>query len=76
MVFLPAPAALGEGFGPSLLHDGLTEAVVGLLRGDEVDARVVMLGVIPVEVPGEVGHVNGDRTAKTTPRDVRVSGAG
>ena len=29
---------------------------MGLLRGDEVDARVVMLGVIPVEVPGEVGH--------------------
>ena len=56
LVFLPAPAALGEGFSPSLLHDGLPLAVVGLLRGDEVDARVVMLGVVPVEVPGEVGH--------------------
>jgi len=56
LVLLPAPAALGEGFGPPLLHDGLTQAVVGLLRGDEVDGRVVMLGVIPVEVPGEVGH--------------------
>jgi 3-mercaptopyruvate sulfurtransferase SseA len=39
LVFLPAPAALGEGFGPSVLHDGLPLAVVGLLRGDEVDAR-------------------------------------
>ena len=29
---------------------------MGLLRGDEVDARVVMLGVVPVEVPREVGH--------------------
>jgi len=56
LVFLPAPAALGEGFGPSILHDGLPLAVVVLLRGAEVDARVEMLGVVPVKVPGEVGH--------------------
>ncbi len=29
---------------------------MGLLRGDEVDARVVMLGVVPAEVPREVGN--------------------
>jgi hypothetical protein len=52
LVFLPAPAALGNGFGPSLVHDGLTSAVVGLLRGDEVDTRAEMLGVVPAEVPG------------------------
>jgi hypothetical protein len=55
-VFLPAPAALGEGFNPALLHDGLPFAFVVLLRGDEVDALLVMLDVVPVEVPGEVGH--------------------
>ncbi len=56
MVFLPAPSALGEGFDPSLIHGGLPLAVVGLLRNYEVDARVVRLGIIPVGVPGEVGH--------------------
>lgn len=44
-VFSPAPATLGEGFRPSFLHDALTSTVVGLLRGDGGDARVVMLGV-------------------------------
>jgi hypothetical protein len=52
LVFLPAPAALGEGFGPSLLHDGHPLSIVGLPRSDDVDARVVMIG----EVPGERGH--------------------
>jgi hypothetical protein len=37
-------------------HDGLPLAVVGFLRGDEVDARVAVLGVMPVEVPDKVGH--------------------
>ena len=34
LVYLPEPAALGEGFGPSLLHDGLSQDLVGLLWGN------------------------------------------
>jgi len=50
LVFYPAPAALGEFLGASLLDDDLPQAVMGLLRGDVVDARMVMLGVIPGKV--------------------------
>jgi len=38
LVCFPAPAALGKFFGASLIDDDLPLAVVGLLRGDTVDA--------------------------------------
>ena len=69
LVFLPAPAALGEGFGPSLLHDGPSLPLVGLLWGDEINARVVVLGIVPGELPGKVGH--GLAVIKEPPRIFR-----
>lgn len=56
LLFFPAAATQVNGLSPSLLHNSLALAVVGLLRGDEVDARVIMLGVVAVEVPSEVGN--------------------
>ena len=53
LIFHPAPAALGKFVGASLLDDGLPLAVMGLLRGDVIDARMVMLGVIPGKVSFE-----------------------
>jgi hypothetical protein len=50
LIFFPAPAALGKFLGASLIDDDLPPAVMGLLRGDVVDARMVMLGVIPGKV--------------------------
>ena len=38
LVLLPAPEALGKFVGPSLLHDLPAQAVVGLLRGDVINA--------------------------------------
>jgi len=55
LIFHPAPAALSEFLGASLLDDDLPLAVMGLLRGDVVDARMVMLRVIPGKVSFEVG---------------------
>ena len=54
LVFFPAPAALGKIFDASFLDDAWPQAVMGLLRGDVVDARMVMLGVIPGKVATEV----------------------
>ena len=54
LVFFPAPAALGKFLYASLLDDAWPLAVMGLLRGDVVDARMVMLGVIPGKVATEV----------------------
>ena len=54
LVFFPAPAALGKFLDASLLDDAWPQAVMGLLRGDVVDARMVMLGVIPGKVATEV----------------------
>ena len=36
-------------------HDFLPQALVSLLRGDVVDARMVVLGVVPGKVPIEIG---------------------
>jgi len=47
LVFFPAPAALGKFLDASLHDDARSQAVMGLLRGDVVDARMVMLSVIP-----------------------------
>ena len=55
MVFFPAPAALGKFLDASLFDDVRPQAVMGLLRGDVVDARMVMLRVIPGKVSFEVG---------------------
>jgi len=38
LVFFPAPAALGKFLTASLLDDVRPQAVMGLLRGDVVDA--------------------------------------
>ena len=38
LVFFPAPAALGKFLYASLLDDAWPQAVMGLLRGDVVDA--------------------------------------
>ena len=54
LIFFPAPVALGKFFSSSLLDDVGPLAVMGLLRGDVVDARMVMLGVIPGKVATEV----------------------
>ena len=55
LIFFPAAAALGKFFGVTLIDDDLPLAVMGLLRGDVVDARMVMLGVIPGKVSFEIG---------------------
>ena len=55
MIFLPAPAALGGHFCTSFFDDFFPQYAVGLLRGHVVDARVIVLGVLPIEVPGEIG---------------------
>ena len=49
-----APAALSLLLAQSLSHDLLPQPLVGLLRGDVVDAGMVMLGVIPGKVATEV----------------------
>ncbi len=54
LVFFPAPAALGKFFGASLFDNDRPQAVMGLLRGDGVDAGMVVLGVIPGKVATEV----------------------
>jgi hypothetical protein len=54
LVFFPAPAALGQFLYASLFDDAWPQAVMGLLRGDVVDAGMVMLGVIPGKVATEV----------------------
>ena len=57
MVFFPAPAALGKFLYASLLDDAGPQAVMGLLRGDVVDAGVVVVTVIVAEGPkGEILH--------------------
>ena len=55
LVLLPAPAALGEFFESSLFDDFLTQALVSLLRGDVVDAGMVVLRVVPGKVPIKIG---------------------
>src|ERR1039457_7705047 len=55
LIFFPAPAALGKFLDASLLDDARPQAVMGLLRGDVVDARMVMLGVIPGKVSFKIG---------------------
>ena len=55
LVFDSAPAALSQFFDPSLFDDFLPQALVGLLRGDVVDARMVVLRVVPGKVPIEIG---------------------
>ena len=55
LIFLSAPAALREFLTASLFDDFWPQALVGLLRGDVVDAGRVMLRVVPGKVPSEVG---------------------
>jgi hypothetical protein len=55
LVFCSAPAALSKFLAVSLIDDFLPQALVGLLRGDVVDARMVVLGVVPGKVPIEIG---------------------
>ena len=38
LVLLPAPEALGMFFGPALIHDLPPQPVMGLLRGDVINA--------------------------------------
>ena len=54
MVFFSAPASLRELLDASLLDDLLPQALVSLLRGDVVDARMVVLRVVPGKVSTEV----------------------
>jgi hypothetical protein len=55
LIFFSAPASLSKLFGASLIDDFLPQALVGLLRRDVVDARMVMLRVIPGKVSFEIG---------------------
>ena len=54
LVFFPTPAALGKFLDASLSCDVLPLACVGLLRGDVVDAAMIVLVVVPGKVPGEI----------------------
>ena len=56
LVFDTAPAALSQFPALSLGDDLRSQALMGLLRGDVVDARMVMLGVVPGKVPFEIGN--------------------
>ena len=55
LIFFPTPAALSSQVCPSFSHDFLPQPLVGLRRGHVVDAGVVVLGVVPIEVTGERG---------------------
>ena len=55
LIFDSAPAALSQFFALSLCYDLRSQALVGLLRGDVVDAGMIVLGVVPRKVPSEVG---------------------
>ena len=54
-VFDSAPAALSQFLTAALRDDCLPQALMGLLRGGVVDARMVKLGVVPGKVPIEIG---------------------
>ena len=54
MIFFSAPASLRKLFDSSLLDDFLPQALVSLLRSDVVDARMVVLRVVPGKVSIEV----------------------
>jgi len=45
--FLLCAGGLSKFFTASLCHDFLPQALVSLLRGDVVDARMVVLRVVP-----------------------------
>ena len=55
LIFFSAPASLSKFFDASLSDDFLPQPLVGLLRGDVVDARMVMLRVVPCKVPIKIG---------------------
>ena len=55
LIFFSAPASLRKFLAASLRHDFLPQALVRLLRVDVVDARMVVLGVVPGKVPIEIG---------------------
>ena len=55
LIFCPAPAPLSKFFAASLRYDFLPQALVSLLRGDVVDARMVVLRVVPGKVLIEIG---------------------
>jgi hypothetical protein len=48
-------ASLREFFVASLRYDCLLQALVSLLRSDIVDARMVVLRIVPSKVPIEIG---------------------
>ena len=52
----PAPEALSELLAETAGDYFFAKAGVGLVRGDIVDAGVVVLVVVPVKVLFEVGH--------------------
>ena len=55
LVFDAAPAALRQFLALPLGDDLRSQALVGLLRGDVVNAGMIVLGVVPRKVPSEVG---------------------
>ena len=56
MIFFSAPASLRKFLYAPLIDDFLPQALVSLLRGDVVDARMVVFGVVPGKVPIEIGE--------------------
>jgi len=54
LVFFPAPVSLGKFLDASVFKDRWPQAVMGLLRGDVVDAGMIVLGVVPRKVATEV----------------------
>ena len=54
LIFFSAPTSLRKLFDAPLIDDLLPQALVSLLRGDVVDARMVVLRIIPGKVPIEI----------------------
>jgi hypothetical protein len=55
LIFFSTPASLREFLAASLGYDLLALALMRLLGCDVVDARMVVLGVVPRKVPFEIG---------------------
>jgi hypothetical protein len=54
LIFFSAPASLSQFSDLSLSDDFLSQALVGWLWRDVVDARMVMLRVVPCKVPTKI----------------------
>ena len=55
LIFRSASAALSKLLLPSLIDYFLPQALVSLIWGDVVDARMVVLGVVPSKARIEIG---------------------